>query len=136
MIFKKGELFCGPGGLALGAKVASFVENGEEYGVQHVWANDYGYSACRTFARNICEAGNEIITDNENDIVQGNASIICKDVRELNIELLPPIDAFTFGFPCNDFSNVGERRGFDGEFGPLYTYGVNVLRHHSPKYFL
>lgn len=136
MIFRKGELFCGPGGLALGAKVASFMENGEEYGVQHAWANDYDYSACRTFARNICESGEEIITDDENDILQGNASIICKDVRKLNIELLPPIDAFTFGFPCNDFSNVGEKKGFNGEFGPLYTYGVSVLRHHSPQWFL
>ena len=67
MIFRKGELFCGPGGLALGAKVASFVENGEEYGVQHIWANDYDYSACKTFARNICESGEEIITNDECD---------------------------------------------------------------------
>jgi DNA (cytosine-5)-methyltransferase 1 len=136
VIFRKGELFCGPGGLALGARFVRFNHNGEEFGVQHQWANDIDLEACRTFATNICEAGDEIITDNENDILQGNASIIHKDVRELNVELLPPIDAFTFGFPCNDFSNVGEKLGFNGEYGALYTYGLRVLRHHSPKWFL
>ena len=46
-----------------------------------------------------------------------------------------------FGFPCNDFSIVGEHKGFDGEFGPLYSYGVRVLEKHDdlsrrPKWFL
>jgi DNA (cytosine-5)-methyltransferase 1 len=41
-----------------------------------------------------------------------------------------------FGFPCNDFSVVGEQRGTDGDFGPLYTYGVSVLNHLRPKFFL
>lgn len=32
MIFRLGELFCGPGGLACGAKMAgSIMANGEEY---------------------------------------------------------------------------------------------------------
>lgn len=136
MIFKKGELFCGPGGLALGAQKASFVHNNEEYGVEHVWANDIDIEACRTFARNICGAGPEIITLDEADIVNGTASIICKDVTHLDLTALPAIDALTFGFPCNDFSIVGEKLGFNGEYGPLYTYGLGILRHHSPKWFL
>ena len=46
-----------------------------------------------------------------------------------------------FGFPCNDFSIVGEHKGFDGEFGPLYSYGVRVLEKNSnpadrPSWFL
>lgn len=31
------------------------------------------------------------------------------------------------GFPCNDFSVVGERKGIDGTFGPLYEYGARVV---------
>jgi DNA (cytosine-5)-methyltransferase 1 len=58
------------------------------------------------------------------------------DVRELDIKSLPPIDAFTFGFPCNDYSNVGEKKGLNGNYGPLYTFGVNVLKHFQPKWFL
>ena len=51
------------------------------------------------------------------------------------------VDGLMFGFPCNDFSLVGEHKGFDGEFGPLYSYGVKVLEKHAalerrPKWFL
>jgi DNA (cytosine-5)-methyltransferase 1 len=31
---------------------------------------------------------------------------------------------------------VGEKRGFDGEFGPLYTYGIKVLNKFKPKFFV
>ena len=41
-----------------------------------------------------------------------------------------------FGFPCNDFSVVGEQKGFDGVYGPLYTYGVKVLKKYKPLWFL
>ena len=41
-----------------------------------------------------------------------------------------------FGFPCNDFSIVGEQKGFDGSFGPLYSYGVKVLQDKKPQWFL
>ena len=30
---------------------------------------------------------------------------------------------------CNDFSIVGEHKGFNGSYGPLYTYGVKVINH-------
>jgi DNA (cytosine-5)-methyltransferase 1 len=123
MIFRKGELFCGPGGLALGAKMARvFDENGEEFRVEHEWANDIDESACRTFIHNICP-------DRPN-------SVIHEDVRKLDIESLGEIDAFAFGFPCNDYSNVGKKKGLSGEYGPLYTYGVKVLRHFRPKWFI
>ncbi|MBO8161839.1 MAG: DNA cytosine methyltransferase [Thermosipho sp. (in: Bacteria)] len=122
MIFKKGELFCGPGGLALGAKQARVVNEGEEYKIEHVWANDIDSSACKTYIENICPDKPD--------------SVKCEDVRGLNIEELEEIDALTFGFPCNDFSIVGEQRGFEGKYGPLYTYGVKVLDCHNPKWFL
>ena len=42
-----------------------------------------------------------------------------------------------FGFPCNDFSLVGEQKGFDGAFGPLYSYGVKVLqKSEKPQWFI
>jgi len=120
--FRFGELFCGPGGLALGA-VLSRVENDDTvYKIEHAWANDYHLDTCKTYVRNICP-------DNP-------ASVICHDVRTLDIKNLPAIDAFAYGFPCNDFSIVGEQKGFHGEFGPLYTYGLNILDYFKPKFFL
>lgn len=135
MIFKKGELFCGPGGLAFGAKSAIINNKNENFTIEHAWANDIDYSACKTFAKNICGLDESIITTNEEEVEQGK-TVVCKDVRELDIKKLPPIDAFTFGFPCNDFSIVGEQKGFNGEYGALYTYGIKVLKEHKPKWFL
>jgi DNA (cytosine-5)-methyltransferase 1 len=37
------------------------------------------------------------------------------------------IDALAFGFPCNDFSVVGEQKGMDGVYGPLYAYGIKAF---------
>ena len=62
--------------------------------------------------------------------------VICRDVRKLDISTLGEIDALAFGFPCNDFSVVGEQKGFNGTFGPLYQYGVNVLKMYKPQWFL
>lgn len=49
---------------------------------------------------------------------------------------LAPIDALAFGFPCNDYSVVGEQKGMDGIFGPLYSYGVKALKLFKPQWFL
>lgn len=119
-VFRLGELFCGPGGLALGATMAS-IDN-PNYRIEHKWANDYDQSTCETYTRNICPNNPE--------------SVICGDVRKLDIDSLGEIDALAFGFPCNDFSVVGEQKGFNGKFGPLYTYGVKVLEKYQPKWFL
>ena len=62
--------------------------------------------------------------------------MICGDVRKLDIEPLGDIDALAFGFPCNDFSVVGEQKGFNGTFGPLYSYGIKVLKRYKPFWFL
>lgn len=120
MIFELGELFCGPGGLGYGSKIAEIENN--EYKIIHKWANDYDRDTCDTYIHNICPDHPE--------------SVICQDVRKLNIDSLQSIDALAFGFPCNDFSVVGEQKGFNGEYGPLYTYGVKVLKKHKPQWFL
>lgn len=45
------------------------------------------------------------------------------------------MDGFLYGFPCNDFSNVGESKGLDGSFGGLYTYGVKYIDRVNPLFF-
>ena len=116
--FKLGELFCGPGGLAWGAM------NAQVPGMKiiHAWANDYDKDTCDTYIHNICPNTPE--------------SVYCEDVHTLDIDKLGAIDALAFGFPCNDFSLVGEQLGFKGKFGPLYSYGINVLKKYQPKWFL
>lgn len=106
--------------MALGAHIAA--ESVQGVKISHTWASDYDRSTCDTYIRNIPGA-----TDK---------SVICQDVRSLQISKLDPVDGFAFGFPCNDFSQVGEKKGVDGNFGPLYTYGVKVLNEFSPKWFV
>ncbi|WP_283154145.1 DNA cytosine methyltransferase [Guptibacillus hwajinpoensis] len=120
MEFKKGELFCGPGGLSLGAQRPLIVSNtGEEFKVTHEWANDIDENTLETFKRNISKK-----------------NIIPGDVREIDLTSLPDIDALAFGFPCNDYSIVGETKGMDGEYGPLYSYGVKVIELQNPDWFI
>lgn len=125
-IFRLGELYCGPGGIALGAKFAeAHFNNNMTYSIAHVWATDYDKDTCETFRLNICP-------DNPK-------SVICKDIRKLDFKLLEDvskIDALAFGFPCNDFSVVGEQKGISGIFGPLYHYGIEALHYFKPLWFL
>ncbi len=120
--FRLGELFCGPGGLALGAIRSKIETDKGIYTISHAWANDYHPDSCKTYARNICP--------NSPD------TVFCNDVKTLDIKSLPKIDAFAYGFPCNDFSVVGDRKGINGTFGPLYMYGVKVIDHFKPKFFV
>lgn len=115
-----GELFSGPGGIARGAHDAADAVGVE---LKHAWANDYDRSACDTYVANIPGASED--------------TVICGDVRHaVDVKSLGAIDGFAFGFPCNDYSSVGEGKGLGGEFGPLYQHGVEVLEHHRPEWFV
>jgi DNA (cytosine-5)-methyltransferase 1 len=120
--FKLGELFCGPGGIGCGVQLAcaSPSLNAE---IKHVWANDIDPAACQTYAGRFPDAkvANCDVHAFIDKVIAGE---------------LPKIDALTFGFPCNDFSIVGEKKGLNGKYGPLYRCGVAVLEKLSPKWFL
>ena len=122
MVFTLGELFSGPGGLAKGATNIGFEHNQENFQIQHGWANDIDADSCNTYRNNIPHANVE--------------NVICGDVTELDIDNLSEINAFAYGFPCNDFSLVGEQKGFDGKYGPLYTYGIKVINRFNPHFFV
>jgi len=123
MRFKMGELFSGPGGLALGAITAQ--SDDKKFSIEHAWATDYDKDTCETYKKNICPTSAK--------------TVIRKDVRKLDysrLEKISSIDALVFGFPCNDFSVVGEQKGIDGVYGPLYSYGIKALELFEPKWFL
>lgn len=120
MIFRLGELFCGPGGLAWGATHADIGD--PNFKIIHAWANDYDENTCQTYRRNICP--------------DQPGTVYHADVRKFDLTQLSPIDAFAFGFPCNDYSVVGEQKGMDGVYGPLYSYGIKVLKLYRPQWFL
>lgn len=119
-IFRMAELFCGPGGLALGALAASSDNN--NYSINPIWANDLNLDTCNTYALNI----------HDGDLT----SVCCRPVQEINFNEVPDFDGLCFGFPCNDFSLVGEQKGTEGKFGPLYSYGIKAISVKDPKWFV
>ena len=114
-VYRLGELFAGAGGMALGAHKAQV----DGYGFRHVWANDIDCDACETLKRNVPVG-----------------KVFCEKVENLCFENLPKIDGLVFGFPCNDFSIVGKRKGIDGKYGGLYTWGIKGLKVLRPLFFV
>lgn len=130
--YRLGEFFSGPGGMALGAHFAVDPLNGGDpelvgrAAVEHAWGVDYDKDSVQTYISNIPGASEQ--------------TVFAEDAREMaqreRLEELPEIDGFAFGFPCNDFSTVGEHKGLSGNFGGLYRTGLEVLKVKQPKWFI
>lgn len=119
--YRVGELFAGAGGMALGASKASIRQDGLRHGFSHVWAVDNNRDACNTLdASGLLPPG----------------GVICSRVEDVDYSTLAPIDGLAFGFPCNDFSVVGEHNGINGKFGGLYLWAAKALRHFQPLFFV
>lgn len=135
VIFRVGELYSGPGGVGMGAALAQVQVGNQLFRTEPAWTNDYDRDSCETWERNV------LGYYKQHKKFTGDCKVIHGDVREIDFDNLADVDGLMFGFPCNDFSLVGEHKGFDGEFGPLYSYGVKVLEKHAdlerrPKWFL
>ena len=120
-IFKLAEFFSGPGGMGYGASISKVKDSS----IEHAWATDYDQDSCNTYKRNI----------KSNDVYCEKIENFFNLVDKKKI-ILPKFDCFAYGFPCNDFSNVGEHLGFKGKFGPLYSYGVELINRYHPKWFV
>ena len=119
--FSIGEFYCGPGGLGFGAKLSTVSDkSGKTFSFDHIFATDKDSDSCKTFKKNIPETQN----------------VICSNIEELDLKTLPYVDGFLYGFPCNDFSNVGETKGLYGKYGPLYSYGISYINLQNPKFLL
>jgi len=91
-----------------------------------IWANDIDKNACLTYQNYF------------------DHSIICGDIRDilenqnagLFDEPLPSkVDIVLGGFPCQDFSHAGKRKGFDSKRGTLYQAMAGIIKKTEPIYF-
>lgn len=130
VIFKLGELFCGPGGMAIGAKLAEpqISNNKVIYSISHIWGVDKDSNAIDTYNSNNLGEGVKCdamdFTDIENTF------------DHKTIKNFDKINALAFGFPCNDFSLVGTKKGFQGKYGNLYKAGIAVINYCNPQWFV
>ena len=83
------DLFSGIGGFTLGLQQA---------GIKHNWL---GYSEIDPYAKKVFRRHYEEAED-------------LGSVTNVRAEDLPRIDIVTFGFPCQDLSIAGRRKGCDG----------------------
>ena len=125
MHFNLGELFCGPGGMAIASTIVPPVKSAtkEVFSIEHAWGVDFAPYAIDTFKANL-----------------GKDKGLCKDAWEFVEKDLTQgrkVNALAFGFPCNSFSQVGERLGIhDRKFGNLYKTGIRVLEAYDPIWFI
>lgn len=116
------SLFAGCGGLDLGF-VGGFKFGGRNYKkLPHeiIWANEIDKYACSIYNENL-----------KHDIIEA-------DIWDLlNEDHLPRrADILLGGFPCQDFSQAGQRRGFQSSRGTLYKAVVEAASRLKPKVFI
>ena len=118
------SLFSGCGGLDLGFSGGfSFLhKNYPKLNTQVVFANDFDTDAAT------CYNSNKLLT-------KDGVNSICKDVREIATSEMPNFDIMLAGFPCQPFSNAGNRKGVndDNGRGTLFEVCERVIKEKSEK---
>lgn len=99
------SLFSGCGGLDLGFKKA---------GYNIVWANDFDSDAQAVYSLNLGE-------------------IDKRDILTVGEDEVPDCDILTAGFPCQPFSNAGNRKGVHDSRGMLYKECLRIIEQKMPK---
>jgi len=99
------SLFSGCGGMDKGF---------EDAGYTRVWANDFDKDAQAVFRLNLGE-------------IDG------RDITQVPVEDIPDCDIITAGFPCQPFSNAGNRRGVYDERGELYLECLRIIESKHPR---
>lgn len=120
MDYKLLTLFCGCGGLDLGF-VGDFDYLGKHYDknkISIVYASDINQPACETYNANF------------------EHKCVCKDICDEIPEELPECDIVIGGFPCQDFSLAGNRKGFAADRGVLYKQMMRIVSSKRPKIFV
>lgn len=102
------SLFSGCGGLDLGF---------EQVGFNRVWANDFDKDAQAVFRLNLGE-------------IDG------RDIRDVPADEIPECDIVLAGFPCQPFSNAGNRKGVHDSRGMLYQECLRIVEAKKPSVFL
>lgn len=121
--YKVISLFSGCGGLDLGLE-GGFTSLGKffpENPFEIIWANDIDEKACRTMQLNFPET--EVVCDDITKVLKHKLQI-------------PSGDIVVGGFPCQDFSLAGKRRGLTVHRGKLYLSMAEVVKLVNPKIFL
>ena len=126
--YKVLSLFSGCGGTDLGF-LGGFEYLNNKYSKRDfeiIWANDIDSASCITYEKNF---GHKSLCADIRDIL--NEKTLFGDSR-----LPDKVDIVLGGFPCQDFSLSGKRRGFDSARGLLYKSMAEVIKRTKPLVFV
>ena len=101
------SLFSGIGGIDLGFQQAGF---------DIVWANEFDKDAATTYRHNF-----------------GSEHLVEKDIRKVDVSEIPDFDVLVAGFPCQPFSIMGFRKGFNDPRGNLFFEIARIAEAKKPK---
>ena len=100
------DLFCGIGGFHQALK---------QHGCECVMACDIDKNCRHTY--------------------KDNYNIECEsDVKKIDIDAIPDFDILCGGFPCQSFSNAGNKQTFNDERGLLFDEIIKIAVKKTPKY--
>ena len=118
--YKVVSLFSGCGGMDLGFEGGfTFLNKKYNYNpFEIIYSNDFEKKACETYNYNF------------------KNKIICEDIHNINENKIPSCDVVIGGFPCQDFSLAGKRRGFSSKRGQLYKEMLRIVESKKPKVFV
>lgn len=98
------SLFSGIGGLDAGF---------ERVGFEVVWANDFDKYAVQTYKANY------------------SSPIYCCDINDIQLNDIPDFDVLIGGFPCQPFSMMGAKLGFEDVRGTLFFRIAEIIQHKT-----
>ncbi len=103
------DLFAGIGGIRLGF---------ESVGGHCVFSSEFDEAACKTYEANFGEHPSG-------------------DITKIDAKDIPDFDILVGGFPCQAFSIIGKKEGFDNETcGTLFFDIERILKEKRPKAFM
>ncbi|MGO5938707.1 DNA (cytosine-5-)-methyltransferase [Akkermansia muciniphila] len=102
------DLFAGIGGIRLPF---------DELGYENVFSSEFNEAACDTYEANFGQRPSG-------------------DITKIKSEDIPPHDLLLAGFPCQAFSIMGLKKGFEDTRGTLFFEVERILRYHKPKIIL
>ena len=107
--FTCGGLFSGIGGFCIGFEQAQFSTR---------WAVELDESAAKTYSENL-----------------SHVPLLQKSVEDVTVagDKLEAVDVLHAGFPCQSFSQAGERRGFDDPRGQLFFEILRLIGEFGSK---
>ncbi len=116
MTYKFVDLFAGIGGFHIAL---------HNLGAECVFASEWDPAARRTYEANFKEISPELFDS-------GN---FVGDITKIEKEAIPEFDILCAGFPCQPFSQAGNKLGFEDTRGTLFFEIAEIIRLKKPRAF-